>query len=190
MGDDPVDAGVAGQALEGRGIEDAAVDQSARAAPLEVVEGGDDVEVGPVAAAAAGLLVIEKPAADVDQGVAASLGGAAGGFAVDVAGGGEAEGGGDDGAAFGVEAAGQFAAPSRMRDRCSDRSGSGLSGSSPTTASARWAQSCMAIAVSPADNWANSGTSSASWAANRPTVRSLRLATIAWTCPPDRTPSR
>jgi hypothetical protein len=39
----------------------------------------------------------------------ASLGGTAGGFAVDVAGGGQPEGGGDDGAAVGVEAAGQFA---------------------------------------------------------------------------------
>ena len=77
---------------------------------LEVVEGGDDVEVGAVAAAAALLLVVQEPAADVDEGVGAPLGGATGGFALHIAGGGQAQGGGDDGAALGVEAAGQFAA--------------------------------------------------------------------------------
>jgi hypothetical protein len=106
-----VDAGVAGQALESGGVEDGAVDQAAVPVVLEVVEGGDDVEVGAVAAAAAVLLVVEDPAADVDEGVGAALGGAAGGFTRGVGGLGEAEGGGDDGAAFGVEAAGQLAAP-------------------------------------------------------------------------------
>ena len=51
-----------------------------------------------------------EPAVYVDEGVGASLGGATGGFAVHIAGLGEAQGGGDDGAAFGVEATGEFAA--------------------------------------------------------------------------------
>jgi len=36
------------------------------------------------------VLVVEEAAAHIDQGVGAALGGAAGGFAVDVGGGGEA----------------------------------------------------------------------------------------------------
>jgi hypothetical protein len=63
-----------------------------------------------VAAPAARLLVIEEAAAHIDEGVGAPLGAAAGGLALEVTGGGEAEGGGDDGATFGVEAAGQLAA--------------------------------------------------------------------------------
>jgi hypothetical protein len=98
-------AGVAEQALHGGGVEDRPVDEPALPAVFEVVEGGDDVEVGPVAAPAAVLLVVEVPAAHVDQGVATSLGGAAGGFPVDVAGLSQAEGGGDDITTFGIEAA-------------------------------------------------------------------------------------
>src|SRR4029453_112172 len=56
----------------------------ARGAVVEVVEGGDAVEVGPGAAPAAGLLVVQEPAAHVDQGVPAALGGAGGGFPVEV----------------------------------------------------------------------------------------------------------
>src|SRR4029450_6334334 len=107
----PVDAGVADQALHGGGVEDRPVDEPALPAVFEVVEGGDDVEVGPVAAPAAGLLVVQEPAAHVDQGVAAALGGAAGGFPGGAAGGSEAQGGGDHITAFGIEAARQLAPP-------------------------------------------------------------------------------
>jgi hypothetical protein len=106
VGDHPVDAGVATQALHGPAVEDRPVEESAVAAVFEVGEGGDDVEVRAVAAPAAVALVVEKPTAHVDKGVGAALRRAAGGFAVDVGGGGEAQGGGDDGTALGIEAAG------------------------------------------------------------------------------------
>jgi hypothetical protein len=64
-----------------------------------------------VAATAAVVLVVEEAAAHVDGGVGAALGGAAGGFAVDVAGGGEAKRRLDGRATFGVEAARELAAP-------------------------------------------------------------------------------
>jgi hypothetical protein len=106
-----VHIGVADQALHGGAVEDRAVEQPAVPLTLEVVEGGDDVEVGPVASAAVAVLVVEEPPAHIDQGVGAPLRGAAAGFAGGVAAGGEAQGGVDDGAAFGIEAAGEFAAP-------------------------------------------------------------------------------
>jgi hypothetical protein len=61
-----VHAGVADQALHGGGVEDAAVYQPASALSFEVLEGGDDVEVGAVAAPAALLLVVEEPPTHVD----------------------------------------------------------------------------------------------------------------------------
>jgi hypothetical protein len=64
----------------------------------------------PVAPTAVVGLVVEEPAAQVDQGITAPLGGVAGGFAVDIIGGGESQGGVDDRSAFGVEAAGELAA--------------------------------------------------------------------------------
>ena len=64
-----------------------------------------------MAAAAVVVLVVEEPPAHVDQGVGASLRRCAGGFAVDVAGGGQPQGGVDDGAPLGVEAARELAAP-------------------------------------------------------------------------------
>ncbi len=71
-------SGVAEQALNGGAIQDGPVEQPPLASPLEVVEGGDDVEVGPVAAPASVGLAVEEAAAQVDQGVAPTLGGAAG----------------------------------------------------------------------------------------------------------------
>ena len=105
VGDHPVDTGVAQQPGQGGGVEGGAVDQPPVPVVLEVGEGGDDVEMGAVAAARARLLVVQVPAAQVDEGVGAAVGGAAGGFTGGVGGLGEAQGGGDDGAAFGVEAA-------------------------------------------------------------------------------------
>jgi hypothetical protein len=110
VADDPVDAGVAGQAPQGDGVEDAAVDQRAGRPAFEVAEGRDDVEVGAVTAPAAGLLVVEEPPAHIHEGVGASLGGATARFALNVARLSQAEGGGDDSTAFGVEAAGELAA--------------------------------------------------------------------------------
>jgi hypothetical protein len=111
VGDDPVDAGVTDQALHGRVIQAGAVDEPTLAPPFQLIEGGDDVEVRAVATPAVGLLMVQESAAHVDEGVGASLGGAPVRLALDVTGGGEAQGGGDDGAALGVEGARQFAAP-------------------------------------------------------------------------------
>ena len=64
--------------------------------------------------AAAGVvgLVVQEPATHIGEGVGAELGWCVGGgFTVDVAGLGEAEGGFDECAGFGFEAAPQFAAP-------------------------------------------------------------------------------
>src|SRR5687768_6770955 len=68
---------------------------------------------------------------------------------------------------------------------------SGMPPSAPSTeASARLRQNRMARAVSATDNGASTGTNSASRSANNGTVRSATLATIACTCPPDRSPAR
>jgi hypothetical protein len=44
------------------------------ASALEVIQGGDDVVVGPVAAAAVVVLVVEELPAQIDQGVGAPVG--------------------------------------------------------------------------------------------------------------------
>src|SRR5919106_1572576 len=103
----PMDSGVTEQALHGGAVQDGAVDQPALAATLEIIEGGNHIEVGAVAAAAAVLLMVQEPAARVG----AAAGGAALGLTVQVFGGGEADGGLDERAGFGVEAAPQLAAP-------------------------------------------------------------------------------
>ena len=64
-----------------------------------------------MAAAAVVVLVVEEPPAHVDQGVGTSLRRCAGGFAVDIASGGQPQGGVDHGTPLGVEAAGELAAP-------------------------------------------------------------------------------
>jgi hypothetical protein len=58
------------------------------------VEVEDEVEVGPVAATPAGVLVVEEVSADVGEGVGAAAGDTAGGFAVDVGALRQAQGGG------------------------------------------------------------------------------------------------
>ena len=78
--------------------------------------------------------------AHIDQGIGPALRGAAGGFAVDVAGGGEPQGGVDDGAAFGIEAARELAAPVQDAGQVQRPLRGGRSGSSPNRASARRAQ--------------------------------------------------
>src|ERR671910_270084 len=73
--ENPVHPGVTEQALHRGPVDDGAVDQPALAATLEVIEGGDHIHMGAVAATAAVLLVVQEPAAHVGQGVGAAPGG-------------------------------------------------------------------------------------------------------------------
>jgi len=101
----PVDPGVTEQPLHRGAVQNRAVDEVALAAVLEVVEGGDDVEVGAVAAPAPVLLVVQEPAAYVGEGIGAAAGGTTLGFPVDVFVLRETDGGFDQRPGFGVEAA-------------------------------------------------------------------------------------
>jgi hypothetical protein len=83
VGEDPVQGGVAQQPVDGGAVEAAAVDAGgpgSRQGPV-AVEVEHEVEVGAVAAPAAGLLVVEEVAADVAEGVGAAAGRGAGRFA-------------------------------------------------------------------------------------------------------------
>jgi hypothetical protein len=82
--EDTAHSGVAEQPTGGRAVENGAVDQPGLAAALEVGEGRDDVEVRPVPSPAPVALVVKEPAAHVNEGVGAAVGGVPRGLAVDV----------------------------------------------------------------------------------------------------------
>jgi hypothetical protein len=106
-----VHAGVAGDLAQRGGVEREAIQRAAGTTPEEVGEVDDDVEVGAVAAAEGGVLVVEEVSADVDEGVGAAFGGGLGVVADGVGGLGEPEGGADHVVGFGVEVGVEAAPP-------------------------------------------------------------------------------
>jgi hypothetical protein len=128
VGEDAVDGGVAEQPVRGGVVEAGAVDAGGVGSRqgLVAVEVEDEVEVGPVAASAAGLFVVQEVPADVGEGVGAAGGGAAGGFAVDIGAAGEAEGGGHSSPVSGPRLASSRHRPANVGDRCRAEDGSGL----------------------------------------------------------------
>src|SRR5215218_10253797 len=106
-GEHPVQRGVAQQPVDAGPVEAGAVGGGGAGAGVGEVafEVDDQVEMGAVAATAAGLLVVQEVAADVAQGVGPAGGGGAGGLAVVVGGLREAQGGGQQFTGLGAQAA-------------------------------------------------------------------------------------
>ena len=188
-GEDPVQGTVAQQPLHRGPVEGGAVGAGgADAAQGEVaLDVEDDVEVGAVAATGVDVLVIEKEAADVPQGVGPPCGGLrtvsaslSGVWARRRA----------------VESSSPVSArrlasrrhrPARVGDRCRAWGGSGL-GSRSAVAASRQAR--MAVPTSRAGRSTSVGTMSLSWSAKSSAVSASRLAAMASTWPLDKTPAR
>ncbi len=105
LGEHAVQGGVAQQPIQRGAVEAGAVDAAGPGGGerLVAVEVEHQVEVGAVAAAAAGLLVVEEVPADVGEGVGPAGRSSPGGFAVGVGALREAQGGGEQFAAPGAE---------------------------------------------------------------------------------------
>jgi hypothetical protein len=86
VAEDAVEGGVAEQPVGAGAVEAGAVDAASTrgAQRLVAVEVEDQVEVGPVAATPAGVLVVEEVSADVTKGVGPAGGDTPGGFAGDI----------------------------------------------------------------------------------------------------------
>src|SRR5918995_1701879 len=106
-GHHPVQGGIAQQPLDAGPIEPGAVGGGGTGGGVGEVtlEVDDQVEMGAVAATAAVLLVVQEVAADVAQGVGPAGGRGAGGLAVVVGAGGEAQGGGQQLTGLGAQGA-------------------------------------------------------------------------------------